>query len=237
MGEVVLSGLLSDMSGKLGDTITFRHRGHLLQKAWKKPSNPQTSYQTNVRNSFGSLLQMWGTLTDAQRFSWSFAASQIFLSNHLGVKIHPTGQMLFMRCNQNLFNCGLPSLNSFVSPVGFEYLLNPTAGMSYHTAVPFSSDMCKMLFSGQTTPSNIIYLIFASIGLSAGINNGKKYLRLFDAIPAGTSNEYDCTGTYFSRFYPGIVLLKLPKVFFKLTPIDTASGLSGQDLYFPFLVT
>jgi len=237
MAEVVLSAFVSNLSGKSGDIIYFRHDGKLLQRSYVKPTNPKSPYQQAVRNSFGSLMQAWQTLTEEQRYSWIFAAAQIKLTNNIGVKFTPSGYNLFIRCNQNLFDCGLAMLPSFVSPTPIKSLYLPAAGVSYLSIYPSDSFKCKILFTGQTTASNVIYLIFASTGLSAGITNGKKYLRLFDTIPANTTDLYDCSGTYFPRFYPTPPVIYLPRVFFKLIPIDINSGFAGQPLNFQYLVT
>ena len=101
MAQAQVNCFVSDMRGKLGDVIYLRRNGQLLTKSYKKPHNPQTSYQTAVRNNWASLLSAWGSLTDTSRFTWKFAATQIFISNNTGIKFHPTAQQLYLSYNQN----------------------------------------------------------------------------------------------------------------------------------------
>jgi hypothetical protein len=234
MAELALSGLCSDMSGRLGNTIVYRHNGHLVQKIYTKPANPQTTYQAAVRANWSNLLSTWGSLSDESRFSWHFAASQIFFTNRIGSKFHPSAQQLFMCCNQNLFSIGLSTITDFVSPIPIASLIAPTAFMVSHPIFPHPHQAAVINFVGQTTALNLIYLIFASPGISAGISNGHKYLRLIGSIPAGTSGSFDFLSLYDAR-YPGIGFSG--KVFLRLKPIEINSGIAGQPLDFSCIVS
>ena len=235
MAEIALSGFLSDASGKLGGSVIFRRNGKLLQRAWQKPTNHKTSYQTVVRDNWALLYSAWGALTEDQRFSWKFAAAQIKYSNRIGTKFTPTAQQLFMRCNQNLFSCGLPMLSSFVSPYPFISLNNPSAVFVSHAIFPHPVTSFIIDFPGQTTAANLSYLIFCSNALSSGISNGKKYLRLIGAIPAGQSDSFDVLSLFAGRY--GFALSYSGKVFLMLKPIDINSGFSGQELNFSCIIT
>ena len=234
MAKLALSGLCSDASGKLGASIIYRHNGQLMERTYTKPANPQTSYQTNVRTNWGMLQHLWQTITEAQRFSWKFAASQIKLSNSIGTKFTPTAQQLFMKCNQNLFSCGLSSVPSFISPLPFCSLINPTAIFNSHHIFPPPHTDFNIIFPGQTSAANLTYLIFCTNALSTGISNGKKYLRFIGLLPASTSDSIDVLGMFSSRYGPAIGYTG--KVFLKLIPIDNGSGFNGQVLNFSSII-
>ena len=219
MAELELSALASDASGRLGNYVIYHRGGRALIRAYTKPSKPFTPSQLAIQTIWKNLRALWGTISEANRQSWAFAAAQIFWYNRVGNKFHPSAQQFFLYCNGNLVNCGLSPLNAFVSPVIYKEIINPVFWYSDPVAVCFG-----VSFTGQTTPANVRYMIYATRGLNAGIMNGDKYLRYIGNIPPGTADNYDFTFQYLSLFSAPVVG---QKVFFLLKPVDITSGISG----------
>jgi hypothetical protein len=218
MGEALLSGLLADASGKVGNVIYFRRNGKLKSRAWSKPTKPRTASQIACGIAWQALRLTWQTLTEAQRFSWKFAAQQIYFSNNIGTKFHPTAQQLYLKCNTNRKYAGLDYITDFKQPYGFYSLINPTA-----------SGNLIINFPTQSVDIGCTYLIYASKCLPLSYSNGKKYLRFVGIIPSLTMNGFDCTSLYTALFGEPIMN---KKVFFCLKPVDVNSGLNGVSLEF-----
>jgi hypothetical protein len=216
MAELITSALVSDMNGKLGMSVIYRRNGKLVQRTKGTISKPRTPSQISCGQAWQALRIQWGSLTDAQRQSWRFAAAQIFFTNNLGSKFHPDGYQLYLKCNTNLKYCGLSYINSFIMPVDAVQL----------TGIKFQ-DNFDITFTGFTTDLNLYYLIYASKPLSQGITNGKKYLRFIGFIPPSTTNLFNINTLYLALFPAP---LTGERIFIMLKPVDKHSGFNGLNI-------
>jgi hypothetical protein len=106
-------------------------------------------------------------------------------------------------------------LTTFVSPLIYSPVLNFSLDTDYNIS-----------FNGTVTPANVIYQIYCTTGLSAGIGNGKKYLRFIGNIPANTTDVFNFKSLFTSRNFN---TLKGNKIFISLKPIEVNSGISGHN--------
>lgn len=95
------SQLLAAASGSLGGTTAAHNAGGQYLRRRAIPVNPQTGYQTNVRNAMGAAADRWTTaLTEAQREAWRTWAAGITVQNTLGQSIKLSGFQHYVRINQ-----------------------------------------------------------------------------------------------------------------------------------------
>jgi len=87
-------------SGKLDGLVYYTWKGINVVRNWVVPSNPRTTPQQNVRNTFAGVAQMWGTLDAEQQQAWEdYALNSIFRTPNRDIP-YPTGFSAFMSLNQ-----------------------------------------------------------------------------------------------------------------------------------------
>jgi hypothetical protein len=223
MAEIIPSGLISEMSGKLGLTVFYRRKNKLIQRAWAKPTKPRTPSQISCGHAWQSLRLSWGSLSEDQRQSWEFAAVQLFFTDSVGNQYHPSGYILYLKCNTNLNYAGLTTIPRFVTPLPVLELYSPSL-----------ISPLVISFPNQTTQSNINYLIYATKSLSSGIKNGNKYLRFIGVLPHNTTGSFNILSLYTALFPAPVTGCK---IFIKLIPVEINSGLSSLPLFFHSIIS
>lgn len=87
-----------------------------VRRLFVVPANPQTTDQTNIRNTFGSFSALWRSLTDSQQAAWrnlKFTAS-----NRLGKAITYAGKQAYVRLNTYLNIIGVAQIDDAPLIVG-----------------------------------------------------------------------------------------------------------------------
>lgn len=105
------SQVFTQTSGSVGG-LTFSHNaGGMYTRARATPTNPNTTFQQEVRNAMSTLLGIWSaTLTPAQRDGWSDYAADTPVTNRLGDAITLSGISMFVKSN-------VPRLQALLAPV------------------------------------------------------------------------------------------------------------------------
>lgn len=94
------SSILSAASGSIGGSVYSRNRYGPYIRGRGIPTNPNSSRQQQVRAIFQTLVELWhGTLSAAQRTSWSLYASNVVMLDKLGNPMHLSGFNHFIRTN------------------------------------------------------------------------------------------------------------------------------------------
>lgn len=223
MSQIEYSGFVSNNVGKLNGTIFQRVRDGNIMRNAQRPNNRNTASQQGNRTDFSFLIKNFSNLSPSVIVSWNSFASGYTWLNKLSQPYHPTGQLLYVQVNTNLFLAGLPLISSPVSPLVFSPM--PSFVIDQHL---FGLPKLIITFTGFTLPAHAFYIVYATTSLSPGISYARKYLKQIAVIPAGTVNIFDATASYISRFaqiVPG------KKIFFKLRCIDETSGFAGVPLY------
>jgi hypothetical protein len=92
MARIFLSGIVSDIRGKLNGSVFQGFGGETLQMRTKVvPRNPRSHFQTEVRQPFSFISSIWRYLTPTQQAGWRGATGQLI-----------TGSKLFMSSSVNL---------------------------------------------------------------------------------------------------------------------------------------
>lgn len=104
---------ISQLSGKIGDTVFSRNRGGAYAKTRSNPVQPSTGDQTDKWAIWTDSANAYKNLNAQQIQMWSEYAKGITGSNRLGEPIRLTGQQVFTECFTN------------ASLVGYDPLLEP----------------------------------------------------------------------------------------------------------------
>lgn len=93
--------MMTDGRGKLGGQVASKNRAGAYVRTKVTPVNPQTGYQSEVRQRLGSLSAEWSNLTEDQRLTWNAAANsdQWNKNDIFGDARRPTGKNLFTGIN------------------------------------------------------------------------------------------------------------------------------------------
>lgn len=93
--------MMTDGRGKLGGQVASKNRSGSYVRTKVTPVNPNTSFQSAVRQRLSSLSKEWGALTENQRLAWNEAANsgQWNKNDIFGDARRPTGKNLFTGIN------------------------------------------------------------------------------------------------------------------------------------------
>ncbi len=79
MAKAKLSGYLAGLKGKSGRAVYVETEFGTVLREWSVPRNPQTAAQQSVRLNFRQAVQLFQTLTAAQRQQWNDYASKLMI--------------------------------------------------------------------------------------------------------------------------------------------------------------
>jgi len=92
---------MTQASGSIAG-VTYAHTkgGVLYRRSRAIPTNPATTYQTQVRNTMAGIVNAWiNILTAAQRNAWDLYAANVLVTNPLGDAVPISGQNWYIACN------------------------------------------------------------------------------------------------------------------------------------------
>lgn len=108
---LVIGNPFGELRGKVGGLVFARNARGMYVRSYAIPVNPNTEAQAQARNSFGSAIGGWHTLSDAQKVLWHSYASDYFSSKRLGnIGGGHTGINAFMSLRNTLLNANRKAL-------------------------------------------------------------------------------------------------------------------------------
>jgi len=224
MTLIKYSALVSDQRGKLNGSIFSKNRAGAIVKNFAKPKNPKTSYQKTNRISWQYLIKEYSLLNVDEQSTWINAARDITWYNKVGNPYHPTGQLLYLSCNQNLSLIGISPVRTFVP--------HSTAPVITSASIAdFYAGDTSMIIDNTLTgdKTNWYALIYSTKSLSRGIHYAYKYFRFVKFFYTNIHSTWQIYSDYFNRFGAPVVDKKL---FFKIRLVNSINGMAGQDYYF-----
>ena len=117
MAKIKFGMMMTDASGKLGGQVFAKNRGGSYVRTKGIPTNPQSTFQTAVRNLFASISSGWSSLSSAARLSWNSSVGAYAKTDVFGDLRNPSGKALFQRLNQNLAISGQAQLSVCPQPL------------------------------------------------------------------------------------------------------------------------
>ncbi len=215
MAKVKYGEIVVDMRGKLGGHVHSRNRSGNYTRTKVTPNNPQTTFQSTVRNRLGTQSSAWSGLTAVQRSAWNSAVDDFAKTNVFGDKVRPSGKNLYASLNNNLDSVGVTAISLPPLPAAVE----PMSGVAITISL---AGTYSVTHAGTTGASDI--QIWATPGLSQGTSNANNKFRLLQAIDGATASPEDIKTAYDLRF--GAPTLGT-KVFVKLVVINSTTGQAG----------
>lgn len=188
-GAIIVAG-----SGKAGGHVFAKNRSGSYMRTKTTPVNPQSSYQTEVRNRLSALATAWGGLTAAQRNAWNGAVDSFKSTNVFGDSVKPSGFNLFVRLNSVLLMGGAAQIDIPPQPVEIPAIT------ALSVAADNSSNTVIVTFAPTPVPADYALVIEATGSIAPGKSYVKNLLRQVVIGAAAEASPFDITTEYKAKF-------------------------------------
>lgn len=142
-------------SGSVAGVTSSRNRYGQYRRTRATPVNPNTTFQTAVRERLTDLSQRWRTLTALQRTGWAGLGLQIERTDSLGQTYNLTGLQAYTSLNANNIAAGnavvddAPALSEPASIETVTVTLEDTPTFSFaYTVTPLGTGIRAFIFAG-----------------------------------------------------------------------------------------
>jgi hypothetical protein len=218
MAIIQTSGLISSIRGKVAGAVFQLSRSGNILRSLTIPVNRRTLSQNKTRTNTFNILQKWTGLTADQRAIWNAYIQYNPILQKNGLKLHITGQQVFIKFNSYRLEYDLPILET---PIFNKCDLTPIS-LTLSPTIPGID-----IISDRPLVSSDEYIIlFLTVRFRNSVNNPGSRYRIIKFTTTDT-DVFDVTSAYVSVF--GRIPLPGDTLFIKYT---NASKLSG--LPFPF---
>ena len=212
--KIKFGAIVTDGRNKIGGHVASKNKAGNYLKTKSTPTNPNTSYQSAVRQKFGSIAQAWRGLTQAQRDTWIAGASNFPYTDIFGDTKILSGFGLYMQLNSNLKKVGVAFLNSCPSPTTVSSIISLNV-----TNDPGATLTCD--FTPTPVPANHKIVISATAPLSEGRAFSKSDIRQIQYFAAAVATPVDIYDEYVARFGETVANMK---VFASAYLVNTNTG-------------
>ena len=215
-GSIIVAG-----SGKIGGHVASKNKSGSYLRTKVTPSNPQTSSQLAVRGDFTTVSKAWEGLTDNQRNGWTASVGSFKKTNIFGDSVTPSGFNLFVKINQNLLNIGEPIISDApqaTSPAAIESL----------TATAVSGTGVVTLTFAPAIGADDKVVVMATAPQAAGKSYVKNLYRKVTVLTTADVTPKAITAAYAAKF--GAPSNAGQRIFFKLFPVSTVTGVTGASI-------
>jgi len=213
--------LVVDGRNKIGGHVASKNRAGSYLRTKVTPVNPQTTYQTNVRNRLAGLSTAWRGLSAGQRTAWNAAVADFAKTDIFGDLRNPSGFNLHQKLNNNLLNIG----ESVITSPPLPEAVDAFATFSFTSAVTGALVTCY--FTPNVGADHKV-LVFATPNISPGISFVKSEYRQIKVLPASQTSPVELTGEYNAKF--GGPLIAGKQIFIRLVQIVMATGQAGLPI-------
>lgn len=190
--KIKWGALVVDGRGKLGGHVAAQNRGGSYLRTKVTPSNPQTTYQTWIRNLFGSISIAWGGLSASAILAWNAAVDDWKSTNIFGDLKKPSGKALYQRLNTQAQVAGYPTIG--LPPAKADL---PASNV---TAVVFDISDTKIDPTGIYSGTAATVMVYSSGPVSSGTTFVKNLMRVVIHSNATAYSPTDTYQAYVNRF-------------------------------------
>jgi hypothetical protein len=224
-GAIVVDG-----RGKLGGHVASKNRAGSYFRTKVTPVNPQTSFQSVVRNRLAGLSSGWRGLTAAQRAAWNGAVVDFQKTDIFGDIKTPSGFNLYQKLNNNLLNIGIAAISTPPQIVAVDAFSTLSLAAEDGTV----AESLELTFTPAIAADHKVK-VYATAPMSAGISFVKSEYRQIAVLDNGDTSAYNLLAEYQAKF--GSTGEAGQKIFVKVVQVESASGLEGTPLSASAIVT
>lgn len=190
--KIKWGALVVDGRGKLGGHVAAQNGGGSYLRTKVTPSNPQSTYQTGVRNLFGSISASWSGLSEDERKAWNAAVDSWKTTNIFGDLKKPSGKALFQRLNQQAQVVGYNAMDTPPEKVDL-----PDSNV---TAITMGIGATSITATGLYSGTDATVQVFASGPVSAGTSFVKNKMRVIGNSGGAAYVPGDAYTDYVAKF-------------------------------------
>lgn len=216
--KIKWGALVVDGRAKIGGQVASKNRAGAYMRNKVTPVNPQTSFQTTVRNRLATFAQAWRGLTAAQRSAWNAAVSAFAKTDIFGDLKNPSGFNLYVRLNANIAKVGGDPISSPPVPTSVDQYSAPV--LTYVSGV----DALSLAFQATAGDSEG-YVVMATPPLSPGVSFAKSEFRQITQGDTMAVSPLNILAAYTAKF--GALGEVGTKIFVKLVPVGVTTGIEG----------
>jgi hypothetical protein len=221
MAKLLLSGIVSGLSGKHSGAVHMKGRGDNVMRRKVSPKQPASNYNSIVRARMAAAQSAWAGLDSDQVLGWNELAKQVKRSNVFGSSYALSGINLFQMLNSNLLNAGESIIEDApaLGTVGLWTTLTPS--VVHDGAV-------SIAFGPTPVPVGSIVVLKATRPMHVGRQVRKSDFRQIAIIPAEQTTPYSATTDYQTKF--GSSYNANDVVYFIAYYIDKTTGQAGRPV-------
>lgn len=216
MAIIRLGGLAQQVSGSLGGTVFSHNKGGPYVRLRNSPTNPNTTFQQNIRANLANRSSEWRGLTSDQRQAWRAWAAENPVANRLGESIQLSGQQAYIQINHRLNQAGDTLIT--VPPV----TVPPDPLLSLTGTFDIGAGNFEIAFTATPLGAGVRLWVQAVVLSSPGIRYVENLLKLVTISAAAQASPLDIEAATVARF--GSLAVD-QKVIVQASTFDGATGL------------
>jgi len=210
--------MMTDARGKLGGHVFSKNRAGAYTRTKVTPVNPQSSFQTAVRNSFAGFTAGFRALTSAQILAWNSAVANFTSTDVFGDIKQPSGINLYNRLNLNLANAGQVAISTPPLPTAV------TPAVITGVIADVSLNSVSIASALAAVPAGHTLIIEATAQLSPGKSFVKSEYRKITTAAAAAAFPIAAGVAYVAKFG---ALVAGTKIFVRVKTVSNTTGLSS----------
>tara|TARA_R100001244_G_C5168239_1_gene131509 strand:+ start:2150 stop:2836 length:687 start_codon:yes stop_codon:yes gene_type:complete len=221
MAKVKFGNGVAEIRGSIAGNVYSRGSYGAYIRNKVTPRNPNTTAQQLSRTRLSEVSQTWASLSAAQRLQWNTQSPNFANTNIFGDSQSLTGFNLFGKLNKNILEVNgsvinvPPTLAAVTNLTSLSVVADTTAGTMSATFAP-------------AIPATQSMVVWACAPQSAGKDFVKSEYRVIDILVTADTSPQDLAAAYITKF--GALPQVGSKLFIKMKPTITLSGLVGTDL-------
>lgn len=219
--KALFGAIVVDGRGKIGGHVASKNRHGSYFRTKVSPSQPSSTYSSNVRARLSSISQAWRGLTEATRILWNNAVADFKSTDIFGAIHNPSGFNLYQMLNNNAANIGASAITTPPQPVA-------VPGFTSFSAVCDNSDGSVTLTFAPAIAATEKVKLFASAAQSGGKSFIKSELRQIGVLDSTMTSPYVATSLYTAKF--GAVGAVGKKIAFAMQQVKIATGQAGGKI-------
>lgn len=226
--KVKFGAIIVDGRNKIGGHVASKNRAGAYLRTKVTPTNPETTFQVNVRNRLSGLSSAWRGLEDAERIAWNAAVADYARTDIFGDLRNPSGFNLHQKLNNNLLQVAKPVITTPPLPQAvdaFTSLSVEAANAGQTLVLTFAPPIAD--------PSRV--LVFATPSISPGISFVKSEYRFVIMLLASAFSPYSLGAYYIARL--GVIGAAGMKIFVKMVQLNSDTGQAGIPIQASCIIT
>jgi len=220
MAKLLFTAFLADARGKLNGSVFSKNRGGAYVRTKVTPTNPNTSFQSQVRARLASFSSAWRGLSATVRDQWNSAVATFARTNVFGAQKLLSGHQLYVGLNSSIAAAGGSAITSPPLPLG------ATAITSLSLTAAVGTTVMEATFA-PTVPAGFAMVVEATEPMSPGISNYSNKFRQIAVTAAAATSPQDYWAGYVAKFGAPVAG---QKVALRLRNVRLATGETSQPV-------